>query len=447
MTDKEKLISFEKYMRDLGYDNAVINYNINVVKLLINNVLIFFQETLETIDSYCFEEFTDMITLIDSELGGRNGIPKMLDAMMTLTEFLKINKLIKGGKIAYYKRMFSDVDYYLDKYDRMTGRKDDSREFIKDITTNRFSSLVIKAVEDINLYDIETMDLIDRILNDVPVEKEKCNENILALKAILCNLKLLEEKNTGFEATKKGRCLSRLSAEERYAAILYLLLYSANWSVINSKSLDPDNDIKDIIPIFSSIFKDVKELSVDINEMLNIKEDDVLIEISSDRFRIARAECLPYSKYFIDICFKGMGLIDIIQREDNSFVYLTNDFGQRIFKIIYGECIYDIKIKLDIIGLEIKNRKDYENIEKRIIKFIMTYGSNSIIWDYLGQILLLEKNYNYAYTVLKYAYENCNKRSKVSKSILYHLVLCCRKLKLDEDVKIYEKKLQSLQKA
>ena len=116
MTDKEKLMAFEKYMRDAGYDKDTIEFNLKVVKLLINRVLFFFQESLETIDSFCFEEFTDMITMIDSEFGGRDGISKILDAMMVLTEFLKVNKLIKGGKIAYYKKMFSDVNYYLDKF-------------------------------------------------------------------------------------------------------------------------------------------------------------------------------------------------------------------------------------------------------------------------------------------------------------------------------------------
>ncbi|QCX32527.1 hypothetical protein FDN13_01800 [Caloramator sp. E03] len=372
MTDKEKLMAFEKYMRDVGYDKDTIDFNLKVVKLLINKVLFFFQESLETIDSFCFEEFTDMITMIDSEFGGRDGISKMLDAMMVLTEFLKVNKFIKGGKIAYYKKMFSDVNYYLDKYDRLTGRKDDSKEFIKEITTNRFASSVVRIVEDVNVYDFETIDLIDRILNDVPISEK--NENVDVLKSILCYLKLLEQKNSHYEATKKGRCLSRLPAEERYAAILNLLLYYVNWNFLKIDDIDIDLNFRDVVSTFASIFKDKKELIVDINELLNVNQDEILIEMSKDVFRIAKAESMPFSQYFVDICFKGMGLLDVTQDENNVFTYSTNDFGQNIFKAIYNESISDIKLELEIIGLDIRKRNDYDNIEKKLIKFISTYG-------------------------------------------------------------------------
>lgn len=447
MTDKEKLMLFEKYMRDREYDENVIEFNLKVIRALINRVLFFFQESLETIDSFSFEEFTDMVNMIDNEFGGRDGIPKILDAMMVLTEFLKVNKFIKGGKIAYYKRMFSNTNYYLDKYDRLTGRKDDTKEYIKDLTTNRFSSSVIKIIEDVNVYDFETIDIIDKILNDVPIGKEKDEKDIETMKSILHSLNLLEKKNGHYEATKKGRSLSRLQVEERYAAILKLLLFCVDWNVLKSEGEEFEWSYKDVVPIFSSIFKDKKEIIVDINELLNADQNKIYIEMSKDTFRIARAETIPYSQYFIDICFKGMGLINIITKENNVIVYSTNDFGQKIFKVLYDEYFSNIKVDLEIIGLEIRNRKDYDAIERRLIKLITTYGPNSVAWDYLGQVLLLKKNYNEAYEVLKYGYESCNKRSKVSKSILYHLILCCRKLKLDEDAQIYEKKLQGIQKA
>lgn len=54
MTDKEKVIAFEKYMREKGLDEETIKYNLLVVKLLISRVLLYFQETLETIDSFYF---------------------------------------------------------------------------------------------------------------------------------------------------------------------------------------------------------------------------------------------------------------------------------------------------------------------------------------------------------------------------------------------------------
>lgn len=227
MTDDEKIEKYREYMIEKKYDKKTIEYNLLVIKLLVNNVLYFFEETLENIDTYTFEEFTDKINIIDKYLGGRNGIPKMLNAMMDLTEFLKVNKLIKGGKIAHYKRMFSDVEYCLNKYDTMTGKKDDSREFIKSITTgNKISSDIMKSLEDFNVYGCKTLDTADKFLNDVPVDESEYSQII---KNILIKLKLLEKRNDIIETTKKGRMFSRLTVDERYGALMFMLCRYLDW--------------------------------------------------------------------------------------------------------------------------------------------------------------------------------------------------------------------------
>jgi len=105
-----------------------------------------------------------------------------------------------------------------------------------------------------------------------------------------------------------------------------------------------------------------------------------------------------------------------------------------------------MRTKVNIIEAEMKN-KEYDEAEKDILNYILVYGGNTVMWDYLGQILLLKKSYKYAYSVLKYGYENSSKRGKTSKSILYYLVLCCKKLKLEEDTATYEAKLQHMGKA
>ncbi|MDF2673848.1 MAG: hypothetical protein K0R09_2113, partial [Clostridiales bacterium] len=69
MTEKEKLLMFEKYMRDKNYSEERIRYNLMVVECLISQVLIVFEQGLESIDTYSFEEFTDMTKTIDEKLG------------------------------------------------------------------------------------------------------------------------------------------------------------------------------------------------------------------------------------------------------------------------------------------------------------------------------------------------------------------------------------------
>lgn len=446
ITDKEKILMFEKYMRDKGKDEDVITYNLMVVKVLVTEVLVIFNQGLENIDTYSFEEFTDMIRVIDDYFGGREGIPRIMEAMQELTEFLKINKMIKGGKIAHYKRMFSNTEYYLDKYDMMTGKKDDTKDFIKNITTNKFSSLVINIIDEINVYDYPTIEIVDRILNDVPLENAENPNQVMLIIEALKDVNLLDIRNTQLETTKKGRNLSRLPIEERYAALLYLFLYRVDWEEVVKKAygVNTSLDYEGIFSIIASVFKTKREVEINLQNLREIKEDEAPIEISKSEFRIARAEAMPYGNKIIDICFTGMGLFEIISSNAVRMVYKTSDFGFEIFKVVYKNMSYEIKDKIENISYLIKNR-NLDMSEKLIIKFLSTYGSNSIMWDYLGQILLRKKKYISAYNILKYGYENSSKRGKVAKALLYHLVLCCRKLKTEDTVN-YEEKLQNLEK-
>ncbi|EYE89242.1 hypothetical protein Q428_03570 [Fervidicella metallireducens AeB] len=317
MTDKEKIILFENYLREKGYEEEKIKYNILVVKLLVQEVLYYFEENLENIDTYTFEEFTDMIRLIDDELGGRNGIAKILDCMLELTEFLKINKMIKGGKIAHYKRMFSNIDYYLDKYDMMTGRKDDTKEFLKRATDNKFSHNVIKLIEDVNVYEFKTMEYIDKILSDIPFSKKEYNDDINLLKRVLISLNLIDEKNGQIDVTKKGRTVSRLPVDEKYAAILFLLIFDTNWNKVIFDTFNmPENafDYSEVIHLISTIFINKNDIIIDLNSIKDIKEDETLVEISRERFRLAKMEVTPYVDNIINICLIGMGILDVIPK-------------------------------------------------------------------------------------------------------------------------------------
>lgn len=439
MTDKEKVIAFEKYMREKGLGEETITYNLLVVKLLISRVLFYFQETLETIDSFTFEEFTDMISVIDSELGGRDGIPRMLDAMMELTEFLKQNKFIKGGKIAHYKRMFNNVDYYLEKYDRLTGKRDDTKDFIKEITNNSFSSFVIKHCEDVNNYSFKTMILLEKILNDIPLEDyEKNEETEIFLKFLIYNNLAQYEKDV-LEITKKGRALSRLDIDERYAAILYLMLYKTNWSMI----VGNDNfDISKIKGILTSIFYNKEEVVINVKELIKVEEKNSIIEIATPRFRLASIEAMAKGGLILDLCFINMGLLEL-SAKDGQLIYKSTKLGKEVYKNLYKDVLYEIKNKIEFICSVLRDKK-YDKAESKIFEFLMIYGGNNVVWDYLGQIFMIHKKYQEAYVVLKYAYDSSSKRGKAVKTILYHLVLVARKLKLIDEIETYEKKLTSL---
>lgn len=441
MTDKEKVIAFEKYMREKGLDENTIKYNLLVVKLLISRVLFYFQETLETIDSFTFEEFTDMIGVIDSELGGRDGIPKMLSAMMELTEFLKQNKFIKGGKIAHYKRMFNNVDYYLEKYDRLTGKRDDTKDFIKEIISNSFSSFVIKNCEDVNNYGFKTMILLEKILNDIPLEDyEKNEETEIFIKFLIYNNLVHYDKDV-LEITKKGRALSRLDIDERYAGILYLMLYKTNWSLI----VGNDNfDISKIKGILTTIFYNKDDIRINVKELMKVEEKNSIIEIATPRFRLASIEAMAKGGLVLDLCFVNMGLLELSAR-DGQLIYKATKLGKEVYKNLYKDVLYEIKNKIEFISSIIRDRK-YEKAESKIFEFLMIYGGNNVVWDYLGQIFMIYKKYEEAYTVLKYAYDTSSKRGKAVKTILYHLVLVARKLKLNDEIEAYEAKLTGLER-
>lgn len=441
MTDKEKVIAFEKYMREKGLDEETIKYNLLVVKLLISRVLFYFQETLETIDSFTFEEFTDMIGVIDSELGGRDGIPMMLSAMMELTEFLKQNKFIKGGKIAHYKRMFNNVDYYLEKYDRLTGKRDDTKDFIKEIISNSFSSFVIKNCEDVNNYGFKTMILLEKILNDIPLEDyEKNEETEIFIKFLIYNNLVHYDKDV-LEITKKGRALSRLDIDERYAGILYLMLYKTNWSLI----VGNDNfDISKIKGILTTIFYNKDDIKINVKELMKVEEKNSIIEIATPRFRLASIEAMAKGGLVLDLCFVNMGLLELSAR-DGQLIYKATKLGKEVYKNLYKDVLYEIKNKIEFISSIIRDRK-YEKAESKIFEFLMIYGGNNVVWDYLGQIFMIYKKYEEAYTVLKYAYDTSSKRGKAVKTILYHLVLVARKLKLNDEIEAYEAKLTGLER-
>jgi hypothetical protein len=448
MTEMDKLSMFENYMREKKMDEGKIKYNIKVVRLLINEVLYIFKQNIESIDIYSFEEFTDMVGVIDKEFGGRDGIANMLEAMQELTEFLKVNKLIKGGKIAYYKRMFSNTNYYIDKYDMMTGKKDDSRNFIKKILNNKLSSSVIKLIDDINIYDFPTISKIDKLLNDVPIGKMEDESEISLVRSMLIDINFMEKKKGQIETTKKGRAFSRLPVEDRYGALVHLLFNCVDWdNTLRINGIENANiDFLKFLNAVTSTFNKSLEVAFNFDAMKNIDEESMLVEISSERFRIARAESMTCGMQLMDICFIGMGIINLDHGKSNEIVYKVTPYGSGILKLLYGECAWHMKAQIEIIGSLIKNKR-FDAAEAEVIDYLSVFGENIKIWNYLGQLLMLKKQYKYAYTVLKYAYENSTKRGKSAKSILYYLVMCCRKLKLKEDIKNYEMKLQTIDKS
>lgn len=447
MDDHEKLLQFEDYMREKNLTEEKISYNLKVVNLLVTEVLFVFQQDLSTIDSYCFEEFTDMITLINEELGGREGIKTIMEAMLLLTEFLKENKYIRGGKIAFYRRMFTKTDYYIDKYDMMTGKKDDSKGFIKKIINNQLCQSIIKEIEEVNVYDYDTISKVDKLLNDVPFGKNGSDSVTDLLRCMLLDLNLLEYKEGQLITTKKGRAFSRLGVDERFGALIYLIIELADWNHIImldgiKNSLIEFSKFKNAIV---SVFNSAKEVHINLNDMKNINQDHMLIEIASERFRTTRAEAMTCGMQLMDIVFIGLGLIDFRTESNGEVIYSVTELGEGIIKLLYNDTAWYMRSEIGTIGSLIEYKK-YEAAENYIIEFLSIFGPNLKIWCYLGQLLILKKQYKYAYNVLKHAYENSSKRGKTSKTVLYYLVMCCRKLKLGEDLKNYELKLMSSDK-
>lgn len=337
--------------------------------------------------------------------------------------------------------MFSNVDYYLEKYDRITGRRDDTKDFIKEITKNSFSTFVAKSCEDINNYDFKTMILLEKILNDIPLEEDEKGQDTDIFLKFLEENNLINIQGNMIEVTKKGRALSRLDIDERYSGILYLILYKTNWS----KILDDENfKISKIKSILTSIFYQKDEIVINVKELMKINQRDSLIEIASERFRLASIEAMIKGGTILDLCFIDMGLIEL-SASNGVLIYKATKLGKAIYKYIYKEMLYDIKNEIEFINQVVKNKK-YDVAERKLFELLMIYGGNNVVWDYLAQIFMMNKKYQEAFTILKYAYDTSSKRGKTVKTILYHLVLVARKLKLEKELDFYETKLINMDK-
>jgi CRISPR/Cas system type I-B associated protein Csh2 (Cas7 group RAMP superfamily) len=108
--------------------------------------------------------------------------------------------------------------------------------------------------------------------------------------------------------------------------------------------------------------------------------------------------------------------------------------------------------------------KSYRNTFQREQEFALLVAVNVITENgitglYLEDVLdiayhigrtaegeVMNGDFKKAYSVMKYGYENSSKRGKAANALLYHLVLCCKRLNKKEDIDIYEKKLQSIEK-
>lgn len=447
MNDKEIILSYENYMRSKNMQEETIEYNLKVIRMFSQEVLYYFEQHLNTIDNYSFEEFTDMVSLIDEKLGGRDGICSMLNTFMHFTEFLKIKKLIKGGKIAYYKRMFSNAQYYLDKYDMMTGKRDDSKEYVKNLLSKDFVMKTIRYADEINLYGFTTLEMVDKIINDVPFGKKEMSFKVDILKIVLECVGLVDIKDGVVETTKRGRVISRLTVEERYAVIMYLIMDNVLWNSVYERygGFNDWVEFDSIIGIFSSIFYKQKEVSIDSYEIRQLDQYSTPIRFANDKFRIIKCESNIAGSTMIDLCLEGMGLLKVSSMDNGDIIYETTEFGNRIFTLLYSSNLWSIKLKMKAITSYVKSR-EYDKAEKEIIKFVSVYGGNTVLWDYLGQIYLIKRNYKDAYSILRYAYETCSSNGHSAKAILYHLVLCCRKLKLKTDIEAYEEKLQIIER-
>lgn len=431
MRDQEKIVMFKEYMKQNGFDEKRIDFNLKVVTTFKNNILDYFDETLDNFDSFTFDEFTDKVNLIDDEFGGKEKIPLILNAMLDLTEFLKEYKFIKGGKIAYYKRMFTDVEYYLQKYDMLKGKKSEVKEIIKNYLDSEFVKKVIKLVESVYILDFKTMKLIDYLLNDVPISISCDNASINLVKDFLIRIDLLEVKNSSIGVTKLGRMVSRLEPEERYAIILNNIFNFEKW-VEEEKFFN----IRNLFYIIYSIFSFKEEVLLSPNE-----EDNVFI-LSQDEFRLNYILRDDICKLYFETFLVGLGVFEPAAKNSVNKVSIT-DLGKNIFKIVTKDLNIIIKNKIEYIASLIKNKK-LDEAENEIKNFLLTYGEYPIIWDLWGQVAILNGNYLKAYEFFKHAYETANKKSKLIKSVIYHLVICCKRLKKEEEIKLYESKLAEL---
>lgn len=419
----DMILLFKKYMEKSSVDIEKIEYNIKAVELFYKYELLPINKGFDNIDLYIFDEFTDKVDILDKSLGGRDGISALLSAMLLLTEFLKSEKIIKGGKIAYYRKIFKNKEYYINKYDSSKGKNDVAKDFIKEIVKNKLSYLFTRIVDDINVNSFPTLKEIVEILdNDIQIE-----ENNILIK-ILENSDLIAKKGRGYMTTRKGRAFLRLEPEEKYASILYIFIYKLNWEDIFKEDV---NILKSILTI-SSIFSeksciDISESNIDDN-ILSLCKEDV-------RFNLLIKDTINYDIF--NIIFIGMG---IVEKENifNKKEYKVSSFGGNILKLLYKENKWLSKEKIKSIETFIKN-KQIDDLEIEIIDFIKIFGGSSSLWGYLGQIYIIKKSYEKAYSVLLYAYET-SRNTKQSKKILSNIIACCRKLNFNREEKIYEKK-------
>lgn len=413
---------FQDYMENNNMKTQEIDFNIKVINLLYVNVLKQNNKCFGDIDTYIFDEFTDRIDIFDKELGGREGIEKALSAMLVLTEFLKSRKMIKGGKIAYYRKIFRNKEYYLEKYDKAKGKNDSTKDFIKEVAKNKISYWFVRVVDQVNINSFYTLNRITEILDSIEIYEE----NILT--RILKSLDMIAPKGSKLIATKKGRAFLRLEAEEKYASLLYMFIYKVNWN----KILKKDINIAEIILTVSKIFKD--------NSLVEITEETVYEDVIALSRVDSRLNVLIEDKEikeFLDIAFIGMGIIER-EIELDSKKYTISDFGKNIVRIFYNENKHLAKEKITNIETYIRN-KDFDNLEKEILNFIRIFGENTLLFYYIGQIYMIKKKYREAYNILLYTYNTSN-NIKYSKKILTNIITCCRKLKFNKEEKFYEDK-------
>ncbi|MEG0128797.1 MAG: hypothetical protein RSA01_00160 [Clostridium sp.] len=420
---------FRSYMEGINLEKSQVDYNIKVMRTFLNTVLSPQGKDLDSIDIYAFEEFTDLTEVIDNDLGGKSGIGLILDAFLNLTEYLKINKIIKGGKIAYYRRIFTNKEYYLDKYEAIKGKKDGTREYIRKITKNRISQNIVRVLEDINTNEIKLLRDIENVL-DEEYENEAAPEVIDLLKSI----EFITYKGKRMVTTKKGRAILRLEPEERYAGILYAFIYEAIW--FDSIKLDKPYILKAISSV-SSIF----QLDEDINILNYSIDEEGYLVVCNNSYRLSRFLESSRNKLIFDVLFVGLGMV----KKVNDQTYSLTLIGSIILKLLSSESEAYLKYRLKRIDTLLKN-KNYSNLESEILDFIVVFGESSTMIDYLGQILILKSKYKDAYKVLSYGYERAEMKSSRAKKILTHLIICCRKLEFKGEEGNYTKKLNLIDK-
>lgn len=432
MSSKSIMSLFNEYMQNQKIDKTIIDFNIKVIELLSINVLIPQNKDLDNIDIYAFEEFTDLVDIIDSELQGREGIVLILNAMLILTEFLKTEKYIKGGKIAYYRRIFTNTDYYIDKYESIKGKKDNVKEFIRRVTKNRLSYNLIRLLENVNVNSYKTIKDVEEILGE-----ESINENSSIIIEILKCINLIEQKGKKTVVSKRGRALLRLEPEERYSAIFYSFLYEINWLETSNANISSTNEA---IAILSSVFIRSNYICVNGHKPLNNIHP---LNYSKDSIRLESFLKDNGNRVIFEVLFLNMGIIKKETKKESDMYYVT-EFGRNILKLIYGENEGYLKSNIDRIRLLIKE-KNYKSVEIEIIKFIRIFGESTIMWDYLGQMLIIRKEYKEAYKILSHAYDTSIKTGRIAKQTLSHLIICCRRLEFNNEEEMYGKKYRMIQ--